>query len=80
MSDSVPTLDLMALSDVDRAMLDMEGQTWPHPGVKEDLIRERFDLSPTRYYQRLNALLRREDALAYAPVTVNRLRRLRRVG
>jgi hypothetical protein len=34
-------------------------------------------MSPTRYYQLLNALLDDRNAAAYDPVTVNRLRRIR---
>ncbi|WP_370332617.1 DUF3263 domain-containing protein [Mycolicibacterium hippocampi] len=34
-------------------------------------------LSPTRYYQLLNRLLAAERAVAYAAVTVHRLRRIR---
>ncbi|MBT2385471.1 DUF3263 domain-containing protein [Streptomyces sp. ISL-11] len=65
------------LSDRDRAVLALEGRTWPGPGAKERAIRERLGLTPTRYYQLLNALLDDPRALAHDPVTVNRLRRLR---
>ena len=61
----------------DRAVLAMEGQGWPGPGAKERAIRERLGLSPTRYYQLLNALLDDPAAARHAPVTVNRLRRVR---
>lgn len=64
------------LTDVEREMLDFEGIWWKQQGAKEDEIRRRFDVTATRYYQRLIALVRRDDALAYAPVTVKRLRRL----
>ncbi|MCV7173871.1 DUF3263 domain-containing protein [Mycobacterium manitobense] len=46
------------------------------PGGKEAAIDEQLGLKAVRYYQLLNRLLTREAALAYAPVTVNRLRRL----
>lgn len=65
------------LSERDRQMLDFEGTWWKYAGLKEDEIRSRFDLTPTRYYQVLNALIDRADAIAYAPMTVKRLRRLR---
>jgi hypothetical protein len=65
------------LSDLERDLLDFEKQWWRHPGAKEQAIRDRFDLSPTRYYQLLNALLDRPAALAHDPALVNRLRRLR---
>jgi hypothetical protein len=66
-----------SLSDRDRAVLDLAGRTWQRPGAKERAIRERLGISPTRYYQLLNALLDRPEALAHDPVTVNRLRRMR---
>jgi Protein of unknown function (DUF3263) len=65
------------LTDRERELLDFEKQWWRRPGAKEQAIRDRFDLPPTRYYQLLNALLDRPAALAYDPALVNRLRRLR---
>ena len=46
-------------------------------GAKETAIRERFELSPTRYYELLNELLETDDAMGYDPLVVRRLRRLR---
>ncbi len=65
------------LTDQQRAVLDFAALTWRTPGAREEAIRARLDLSPTRYAQLLNGLLDRPAALAYAPVLVNRLRRLR---
>ena len=65
------------LSDRDRAVLALERRSWPGPGAKERAVREQLGMSPTRYYQLLNALLDDPRALAHDPVTVNRLRRLR---
>ncbi|MFR9675995.1 DUF3263 domain-containing protein [Streptomyces sp. TR06-5] len=65
------------LSERDRAVLALERRTWSGPGAKERAVRERLDMSPTRYYQLLNALLDDPRALAHDPVTVNRLRRRR---
>ena len=67
----------LALSERDRAILDFERSFWTQGGPKELAIRERFDLSATRYYQVLNALLESADALEYDPLVVRRLRRLR---
>lgn len=67
----------MSLSDRDRAILDFERSWWTEAGPKEVAIKDRFDLSPTRYYQILNDLLDSPDALAYEPLAVRRLRRLR---
>ncbi|MEU9095046.1 DUF3263 domain-containing protein [Streptomyces sp. NPDC048428] len=65
------------LSGRDRAVLAVERQSWAGPGAKERAIRERLGISPTRYYQLLNALLDDRRALEADPVTVNRLRRVR---
>ena len=60
-----------------RAVLDFERDWWKHAGAKEQAIRERFDVSPTRYYQLLNAVIDEDAAVAYDPMLVKRLRRLR---
>lgn len=65
------------LTDRDREMLAFEHTWWRHAGSKEQAIRERFQVSATRYYQMLNALLDEPAALAFDPVGVGRLRRLR---
>jgi Protein of unknown function (DUF3263) len=65
------------LSERDMAVLAFERRGWSAPGVKERAIREQLEMSPTRYYQLLNALLDDTHALAHDPVTVNRLRRRR---
>jgi hypothetical protein len=58
-------------------MLTFERQWWRSAGAKETAIRERFGVTPTRYYQVLNALVDRPDALAADPLLIRRLRRLR---
>ncbi len=65
------------LTDREVAILELERTWWKFAGAKEQEIRARFDISSTRYYQVLNALLEREEALAYDPLLVKRLRRLR---
>src|SRR3989442_10607314 len=67
----------VALSERDKAILDFERSWWAEPGPKELAIRQRFDLSATRYYQVLGALLESPDAVEYDPLVVRRLRRLR---
>ena len=67
----------MLLTDRDRAILDFERSWWSEPGKKELAIRERFDLSTTRYYEILNELLDAPEALEYEPLVVRRLRRVR---
>ena len=68
---------LGGLSRREHDMLAFERQWWRRPGAKETAIRERFGVPPTRYYQTLNALVDRPDALASDPLLVRRLRRLR---
>jgi hypothetical protein len=65
------------LSERDRAVLIFEKQYWKYSGAKEQAIRDRFELSATRYYQVLNALLDRPEAQEFEPVLVKRLRRQR---
>jgi hypothetical protein len=65
------------LSDRDRTILDFEKKWWRYPGAKEQAIREQLAMPATRYYQLLNALLDRPEALVYDPMLVRRLRRLR---
>lgn len=66
------------LTDEHQAILDFEdGGWWKHAGAKDTAIREQFDLSSTTYYMRLNAIIDNPAALAYKPLLVRRLRRLR---
>jgi hypothetical protein len=65
------------LSDRDQQILAFERQWWKYAGAKEQAIRELFDMSATRYYQVLNTLIDRPEALAADPMLVKRLRRLR---
>ena len=65
------------LSPEQRAVLDFERRRFGGAGAKEQQIRSTFGVGATTYYQRLNALLDTEAALAYDPVLVNRLRRQR---
>ncbi len=66
-----------SLSERDREILALERLWWKYAGAKEQAIREKFDMSSTRYYQVLNALIDRDDALAFDPLLVKRLRRMR---
>jgi len=67
----------VGLSRRDREILAFERQWWKYAGAKEQAIRELFDMSTTRYYQVLNALIDTPSALAADPMLVKRLRRLR---
>ncbi|MGH3977621.1 MAG: DUF3263 domain-containing protein [Pseudonocardiaceae bacterium] len=66
-----------ALSRREREILAFERQWWKYAGAKEQAVRELFDMSATRYYQVLNELIDRREALAADPMLIKRLRRLR---
>ncbi|RLV47572.1 DUF3263 domain-containing protein [Nocardioides mangrovicus] len=76
-SSHVTSTDTAELSDRDASILDFERQWWKYAGAKEQAIREQFDMSSARYYQVLNTLIDRPEALATDPLLVRRLRRLR---
>ncbi len=61
----------------DQEILKFEREWWKHSGSKENAIRDLFDMSATRYYQILNALIDTEAALDFDPMLVKRLRRIR---
>lgn len=66
------------LTDDEKALLTFERQWWKYPGAKETAISEQFGgISATRYYQRLNVIIDRPEALAYDVLLVKRLRNLR---
>jgi len=67
------------LDDRDRAILDFERGWQQHVGAKEEAIRAELGLTPTRYYQLLGRVIDSGDALAYDPMLVKRLRRMRDV-
>ena len=58
-------------------VLAFERQWWKYAGAKEQAIKELFDMSATRYYQVLNALIDSPSALEADPMLIKRLRRLR---
>jgi hypothetical protein len=76
-SNAASAVAAESLSERDREILALERLWWQYAGAKEQAIREKFDMSATRYYQVLNALIDRDDALAFDPLLVKRLRRLR---
>jgi hypothetical protein len=65
------------LSEFEVKMLEFERSWWRHAGVKESSIKELFNLTPPAYYQLLNNLIDRQEALMAEPILVKRLRRLR---
>jgi Protein of unknown function (DUF3263) len=67
----------VALTDRDRAIIDLERVWWRLSTTKAAAVRDRLGLSPTRYYELLNTLLDDPAAAAYDPLVVRRLRRTR---
>ena len=65
------------LTDLELRILEFERQWWRFAGSKEAAITAEFSLSAPEYFQLLNDLIDRDDALAAAPLLVKRLRRLR---
>jgi hypothetical protein len=66
-----------SLSDLELRILDFERQWWRFAGAKDEAIAELFALGAPDYYEMLNNLIDREDALEASPLLVKRLRRLR---
>ncbi|MDR1427457.1 MAG: DUF3263 domain-containing protein [Bifidobacteriaceae bacterium] len=65
------------LSERDRGILMFERQWWRYEGPKEQAIRNLFQVDVTAYYQILGSLIDTEEALAFDPQLVKRLRRIR---
>ncbi len=68
---------MAALSEREMRVLAFERSWWREQGAKEQAIADTLGLSPTRYYQLLNELIDRPEALRFDPVLVKRLRRQR---
>ena len=60
-----------------REILDFEREGRSLFKPKEVAVRDRFGISSARYHQLLHRLIDRPEALAYDPMLVRRLRRLR---
>jgi Protein of unknown function (DUF3263) len=65
------------LAERERQILDFERESWKLTIAKERAIRECFGFSAARYHQLLNRILETPEALAYDPMLVRRLRRVR---
>jgi hypothetical protein len=77
-AEAAPSTDPAGgLSERDGQILAFERHWWKYAGAKEQAIRDQFQMSATRYYQVLNALIDRPEALVHDPLLVKRLRRLR---
>jgi len=66
-----------SLPEREQRILVFERQWWAHAGAKEAAIRSEFDLTAARYYQLLNAALDLPEAIAFDPMLVRRLQRMR---
>jgi hypothetical protein len=69
---AIPPLD-----ERDRQILDFERESWKLTVAKERAIRARFGFSAARYHQLLNRIVDTPEALAYDPMLVRRIRRVR---
>lgn len=67
----------MALTERDIAIIEFERTWWSEDSSKESIIRERFELSTTRYYELLGELIDSDEAYEHDPLVIRRLRRLR---
>jgi Protein of unknown function (DUF3263) len=61
------------LSEHEMRVLAFERSWWRSPGAKEQEILDALGMTATRYYQLLNELIDRPEALAADPVLVKRL-------
>lgn len=68
---------MTALDPLLRSVLDLERGWSRSDGAKARAIRRSLGLSPTRYHQLLARAMDLPEALAYDPMLVRRLRRLR---
>jgi hypothetical protein len=69
----------LGLDERSREVLDFEREAWKLTVTKQRAIRERFGFSPSRYHQLLHRIIDRPEAVAYDPMLVRRLRRVRAV-
>ncbi len=65
---------MSGLSERDMRILAFERRGWRSPGVKEQAISETLGIPATRYYQLLNELIDKPEAMAFDPALVKRLR------
>ena len=68
---------MASLSERETRVLAFERHWWRQPGAKEQAISDQLGLSATRYYQMLNEVIDRPEAMVADPVLVKWLRRQR---
>lgn len=69
--------EVRGLDELQKRILGFERGSWTHAGAKDEAIRLEFSLTAARYYQALNAALDCPEAIAFDPLLVARLQRLR---
>jgi hypothetical protein len=69
--------EVMSLTDSDKALLDFAARWYRFPGAQAEALTTELGLSATTYWRKVNDLIDRPEALAYAPTTVKRLQRIR---
>jgi hypothetical protein len=74
-----PLVPVEGLSERELKVLAFERQWFKYAGAKEKAIREQFEMSSTRYYQILNQLIDKQEAMQADPMLVKRLRKTRTV-
>ena len=67
----------MSFTESDRAIIDFERGWRMVDGAKAPTIRRELGVSSSTYYRRLGELLDSPAALAYDPLVIRRLRRVR---
>lgn len=65
------------LSDREIAILEFERRWWLDTSARNEHIRGEFGVDPVRYFQQLNRLIERPEALDFDPVLVRMLLRRR---
>lgn len=65
------------LTELHREILEFERDWVAYAGSKDEVVRERFDLSPTDYHRLLNKIIDLPGAEDHEPRVVRRLRRRR---
>ena len=73
----VPWPPTNLVNEHEMRVLAFERSWWRSPGAKEQEILDALGMTATRYYQLLNELIDRPEALVFDPALVTRLRRQR---
>lgn len=72
-------MDDAELTELHREILEFERDWVAYAGTKDEVVRERFGLTPTDYHRLLNRIIDLPEAEDHEPRVVRRLRRRRSV-